>query len=310
MPPSPNHRHPRQQSRPGGDRRRGRDRGAATLPGRDRLPPVPGLPVRPPRGGRRLRGSDAAAGRRGMTTPAYWVLRCDNRLLIVDGDGAAPFPFGLPIEMGSPASPLAVGTWQGVPRPGGRRDGVSPACPRRGCAFAQRAGRRRGLRARRAGGPAARLQRQHRFCGQCGTLTERLDHEHVTRCPACGLIAYPRISPAASRCRSARATSYCSPAARASSLACSAPWPVSSNREKPLEQRCPPRGARGGRNRYCPSSLLRQPALALSEFADGRLPPTTQAERSRRNQPKSRRPDGSHRGPCRCCPIRSAFRDA
>jgi len=133
-----------------------------------------------------------------MTTPAYWVLRCDNRLLIVDGDGAAPFPFGLPIEMGSPASPLAVGTWQGVPCLAADvmafpRLAHGEAAPLRSvfelagdAAFA-------------LAGRAVQLldwQRQHRFCGQCGTPTERLDHEHATRCPACGLIAYPRISPA------------------------------------------------------------------------------------------------------------------
>lgn len=38
--------------------------------------------------------------------------------------------------------------------------------------------------------------RTHRFCGACGTTTERVGHERARRCPACGLVAYPRISPA------------------------------------------------------------------------------------------------------------------
>ena len=38
--------------------------------------------------------------------------------------------------------------------------------------------------------------RTHRFCGACGTPTERVGHERSRRCPACGLVAYPRISPA------------------------------------------------------------------------------------------------------------------
>jgi NAD+ diphosphatase len=38
--------------------------------------------------------------------------------------------------------------------------------------------------------------RTHRFCGQCGAATERLDGERGRRCPACGLVSYPRISPA------------------------------------------------------------------------------------------------------------------
>lgn len=38
--------------------------------------------------------------------------------------------------------------------------------------------------------------RTHRFCGACGTPTERVGHERARRCPSCGLSAYPRISPA------------------------------------------------------------------------------------------------------------------
>lgn len=38
--------------------------------------------------------------------------------------------------------------------------------------------------------------RTHRFCGRCGTPTERLTTERARRCPACGLTSYPRLSPA------------------------------------------------------------------------------------------------------------------
>ncbi len=38
--------------------------------------------------------------------------------------------------------------------------------------------------------------RTHRFCGACGTPTERVAHERARRCPACNLSVYPRISPA------------------------------------------------------------------------------------------------------------------
>jgi NAD+ diphosphatase len=38
--------------------------------------------------------------------------------------------------------------------------------------------------------------RTHQHCGQCGTLTENAGHERARRCPNCGLVAYPRISPA------------------------------------------------------------------------------------------------------------------
>jgi NAD+ diphosphatase len=38
--------------------------------------------------------------------------------------------------------------------------------------------------------------RDHRFCGRCGTPTEPAAGERARRCPACGLTAFPRLSPA------------------------------------------------------------------------------------------------------------------
>ena len=38
--------------------------------------------------------------------------------------------------------------------------------------------------------------RTHRFCGRCGTPTRHREHERARECPACALIAYPRIAPA------------------------------------------------------------------------------------------------------------------
>jgi len=38
--------------------------------------------------------------------------------------------------------------------------------------------------------------RDHRFCGRCAAPTVHAEHERVRTCPACGLNAYPRISPA------------------------------------------------------------------------------------------------------------------
>jgi NAD+ diphosphatase len=36
----------------------------------------------------------------------------------------------------------------------------------------------------------------HRHCGRCATPTERAPDERAMKCPKCGLLAYPRISPA------------------------------------------------------------------------------------------------------------------
>lgn len=38
--------------------------------------------------------------------------------------------------------------------------------------------------------------RTHRFCGRCGAPTESQANERARKCPACGLLAYPRLSPA------------------------------------------------------------------------------------------------------------------
>jgi NAD+ diphosphatase len=38
--------------------------------------------------------------------------------------------------------------------------------------------------------------RAHRFCGVCGTATELQATERARKCPACGHVAYPRLSPA------------------------------------------------------------------------------------------------------------------
>lgn len=38
--------------------------------------------------------------------------------------------------------------------------------------------------------------RQHRYCGRCGTPTEAKTEERARACPACRLTAYPRIAPA------------------------------------------------------------------------------------------------------------------
>ncbi len=35
-----------------------------------------------------------------------------------------------------------------------------------------------------------------RFCGRCGTKTERLESERCMKCPSCALTMYPRIAPA------------------------------------------------------------------------------------------------------------------
>jgi NAD+ diphosphatase len=42
----------------------------------------------------------------------------------------------------------------------------------------------------------AEWARTHRFCGRCGTATESQGSDRSMKCPACGLLAYPRLAPA------------------------------------------------------------------------------------------------------------------
>lgn len=42
----------------------------------------------------------------------------------------------------------------------------------------------------------AEWARTHRFCGACGTPTAHQAGERCVKCPGCGMVAYPRISPA------------------------------------------------------------------------------------------------------------------
>lgn len=46
------------------------------------------------------------------------------------------------------------------------------------------------------GAQIAEWARSHRYCGACATPTLLVDGERCMRCPACALVAYPRISPA------------------------------------------------------------------------------------------------------------------
>jgi NAD+ diphosphatase len=39
-------------------------------------------------------------------------------------------------------------------------------------------------------------ERTHRYCGRCATPTEEAAGERARRCPACGLLAFPRLAPA------------------------------------------------------------------------------------------------------------------
>lgn len=134
-----------------------------------------------------------------MTEPSYWLLRYENQLVIA-GDGTAEsiFPRGCAADFSSPANALLVGEWLGLPfraaevdqLPEGLRGELTPLRPLYGLA---------GAKAFALAGRAFQLldwQKNHRFCGRCGIPTVMKTDEFAMSCSDCGLLAYPRISPA------------------------------------------------------------------------------------------------------------------
>ena len=134
-----------------------------------------------------------------MDAPAYWLLRHEGQFLVVDGEGSQKtFPFGQAGDFGDPASALRIGEWHGQPcfaaeltaAPDPLPGELSLLRPLYGLA---------GSEAFALAGRASLLldwQRNHRFCGRCGIVTTKKSDEFAMACPACGLLAFPRLSPA------------------------------------------------------------------------------------------------------------------
>ena len=134
-----------------------------------------------------------------MDAPAYWLLRHEGQFLVVNGEGdQKAFPFGRADDFGDPASVLHIGDWHGQPcfaaelahAPNHLPGELSLLRPLYGLI---------GAEAFALAGRASLLldwQRNHRFCGRCGTPTAKKPDEFAMACPACGLLAFPRLSPA------------------------------------------------------------------------------------------------------------------
>ena len=134
----------------------------------------------------------------------YWLVR-DAGGFLIPQTGAQPFPLAeapMAVGEGEAEGILALGEWQGLPCFAVERERAPEALlavagaewlPLRAVFGA------RGEAAFALAGRASLLldwQRNHRYCGRCATPTERQAHEFSCRCPACGLLAYPRLSPA------------------------------------------------------------------------------------------------------------------
>ena len=134
-----------------------------------------------------------------MSELSYWLLRSNNQMLIrEDPVSGNYFPSGCAFDFGNPVNALLVGEWQGLPCYAAELDELP----------ANIAGELMPVRSlfslidAEAVSLVTRAmllldwQKNHRYCGRCGTPAIRKTGEYSMSCPACGLVTYPRISPA------------------------------------------------------------------------------------------------------------------
>ena len=134
-----------------------------------------------------------------MTEFSYWLLRYNNQLLTtVEKTSGSTFPYGRASDFGNPQDALLVGELHGSPCYAAEIDklpeNISGELISVRSLFSLA-----GTEEIYLAGRASHLldwQKNHRYCGKCGTATAKKSGEFVMVCPACGLVAYPRISPA------------------------------------------------------------------------------------------------------------------
>jgi len=134
-----------------------------------------------------------------MNELSYWLLRYENQLLTtIDKTGGNYFPCGRASDFGSPKDALLVGEWQGIRCYAAELDKLpenisGELMPVRSLFSLA------GAEEIYLAGRATQLldwQKNHRYCGKCGAPTTIKSGQFAMLCPACGLVAYPRISPA------------------------------------------------------------------------------------------------------------------
>lgn len=108
------------------------------------------------------------------------------------------FPRGRASDFGHPENVLLVGEWSGLPCYAVDVESLPEHIPGVLTALRPLFGLA-GEQAFSLAGRATQLldwQRNHLFCGRCGTPTTMKTTEFCMECTSCGLLAYPRISPA------------------------------------------------------------------------------------------------------------------
>jgi NAD+ diphosphatase len=134
--------------------------------------------------------------------PAYWFVFCSNKLLVkVEKDKAAIPYFKSLSELNiTPVTIQYLGTLQGSPCYSA--EATAETATPEGMEF-------KDLRSLYGvldedifllAGKAIQIvswDQTNQYCGRCGARMETLEGERAKKCPKCGLINYPRISPAA-----------------------------------------------------------------------------------------------------------------
>lgn len=134
-----------------------------------------------------------------MNEPGCWLIRCENQLLTaIDPNRGNVFPCGQASDFGNPGDALLVGEWQGMQCYAADLDRLPENIP--GVMMPVRALLSLvSADAVSLVGRAINLldwQKNHRYCGRCGAPSTIKNGQFAMVCPACGLLAYPRISPA------------------------------------------------------------------------------------------------------------------
>lgn len=134
-----------------------------------------------------------------MNDRSYWLLRCENQFFVVSDERLGKtFPLGHASDFGDPEHVLRIGEWQGLPCYAAEIAAIPEHIPGELTLLRPLYGIC-GAEAFALAGRASQLmdwRRNHRFCGRCGSPTEQKADEFAMACPSCGLLAYPRISPA------------------------------------------------------------------------------------------------------------------
>ncbi len=134
-----------------------------------------------------------------MSELSYWLLRCNNQLVATIGKTSGNIiPRGRASDFGNPKDVILVGELQGIPCYAAELDQLpeniyGELIPVRSLFSLA------GADEIYLAGRAIQLldwRKNHRYCGKCGVQTVQKTAEYVMVCPACGLHAYPRISPA------------------------------------------------------------------------------------------------------------------